>query len=293
MEGLLNVASPREVMLLLQRYGLNPRHSLGQNFLIDGNTIKKIISAAAVKTGDAVVEIGPGAGAITVELARCGTRVLALELDRGLSGMLRDLLQSFPSVTVLQEDALKVTWPALLGRYFPAGERIKLVSNLPYYISAPLLYALFEEQFPFAGAVLMFQKEVAQRLIAPAGDHNYGGLSVLAQYFTTGRILFKVSRRAFWPVPGVDSVVIGLKPRQKMLSAEEEALFRQIVRGSFQQRRKTILNNMLTMLPYSRDIIGDLMLAASVKPDCRPETITVDQFANLSRIIYNYVSKTK
>ncbi len=293
MSELPNLASPRELMLLLERYGLKPQHGLGQNFLIDGNTIRKIVAAAVLEPGEGVVEIGPGAGAITLAMARLQARLLAIELDRGLAGMLSDLLRPFPLVTVLQADALSIDWPALLKRSFPPGRPVKLVSNLPYYISAPLLYKLFQEKFPFDRAVLMFQKEVAQRLTALPGDPSYGNLSVLCQYYTDAAILFKVSRRAFWPSPGVDSVVLAMEPRPRELTAAEELAFWRIVRSVFQQRRKTLLNSLALAFPYPRELAAALLDSAGIKPVRRPETLSVGEFATLSRIIYNYERKNE
>ena len=293
MSDLPNMASPREVMLLFKRYGLKPHHSLGQNFLIDGNTIQKIIAAARLKQGDSVIEIGPGSGALTFSMAASGIRLAALELDKGFAAMLGELLHSFKAATIIQGDALAVDWPDLIARFFPDGNPVKLISNLPYYISAPLMYNLFKAQFPFAEAVLMFQKEVAQRLTASPGDANYGSLTVLCRYYTNAAILFNVSRNVFWPSPGVDSAVIRLEPKQRQLDAAEETLFWKIVRGVFLQRRKTILKNMLSVFPYKREEVADLLSQASIEPGRRPETLDVHEFAKLTRIIYNCGSKSE
>jgi 16S rRNA (adenine1518-N6/adenine1519-N6)-dimethyltransferase len=288
-----NMTSRREVIARMSRYGLRPHPGLGQNFLIDGNIVHKIIAAAELKPGDAVLEIGPGAGALTMGLARQQVRVLALELDQGLVALLRDLLLPFPQVTVLSGDALKTDFHALIDHYFPPGETVKLVSNLPYYLSSSLLYNLFNQKFPFSSAVLMFQKEVAQRVLASPGETGYGSLSVLCRYYTTGILSFNVSKNVFWPRPEVESAVIRLKPRPQNLDPAEEVLLWRIVKAAFQQRRKTLLNSLANDFLWSKDMLAGLLRDAGVDPGCRPESLSVDQFAKLTRIIYNYDSKSE
>lgn len=285
-----DVTSPREITALFQRYGLHPRRHLGQNFLIDGNIVKKIIAAAGIKAGDAVVEVGPGAGALTLALARPGIDLLVLEIDRGLVGLLKDLLRPWPEARVVEADALKISWEELACS-FASGKPVKLVSNLPYNISGPLMYALLKESFPFSVAVLMFQKEVAERLVAEPGDSDYGSLSVLCRYYTEGKIMFDVSRNVFWPRPKIGSAVLKLKPRERILPADMEPLLWKLVQGVFQQRRKTILNSMARLFLFSRSLLTDLLKEAEIDPAIRPEQLNTEQFAKLTRITYNYRSK--
>lgn len=285
-----NMTSRREVIALMSRYGLRPHQGLGQNFLIDGNIVLKIIAAADLKHGDAVLEIGPGAGALTMGLARQQVRIAALELDQGFVCLLQDLLRPFPQVTVLPGDALKTDFHALIDNHFHRREAVKLVSNLPYYLSSPLMYNLFKQKFPFSRAVLMFQKEVAQRILAVPGDSGYGSLSVLCRYYTTGDLSFSVSKNVFWPRPEVESAVIILEPRPPVLESEEEELLWRIVKASFQQRRKTLLNSLAGVFPWNKDTLSGLLREAAVEPGCRPESLSVDQFAKLARIMYNYCS---
>ena len=289
MTDLINTTSPRELISLLSLYKLQPQRGLGQNFLIDGNIIRKIIAAADLKPGDAVMEIGPGAGSLTLALARRQARVLALEIDRGFVQLLKDQLCSFAQVSVIQGDALKADYGKMTELYFNPGETVKLVSNLPYYISSPLIYRITEQKFPFSCAVLMLQKEMTQRVLAKPGDSVYGSLSVLCQYHTLGKHLFNVSRNVFWPRPDVESAVIILKPRAPILEPAEEALFRQIVKTVFQHRRKTLINSLSRGFSWPKVIIAPLILKASADPECRPETLSVSQFAKLARIIYNYM----
>lgn len=284
-----NMTSPREVIFYLEQYGLKPSRGMGQNFLIDGNTVKKIIAIAGIEHESAVVEVGPGLGALTVAMALHKARIVALELDYGLTRLLQDLLSVFPTVKVVQGDALKIDWTYLVKEYFGDGSPVILISNLPYNISSPFLYGLFKQNFPFSGAVLMFQKEVAERIVARPGSGNYGALSVLSQYYTEGKIDFIVSRRVFWPRPGVDSAVVKLERRHRALSAGEEVYFWKIVQGVFQQRRKNLVNGLLNLFPWPREIATDILCRAGVEPSSRPETLAVAEFANLTRIIYNYL----
>ncbi len=283
-----DVTSPRVIKELFERYGLNPRRHLGQNFLIDANIVHKIIAAAEIETGDTVVEVGPGAGALTLAMACSGADVVALEIDRGLTGLLKDLFQVWPNIKIIEQDALKINWFDLIGSHFTTAAPVKLVSNLPYFISGPFMYNLFKEGFPFKSAVLMFQKEVAHRLVADPGDRNYGGLSVISRYYVEGQVLFNVSKNVFWPRPKVGSAVLKLKPRRRELNGGEEELFWYLVQGVFQQRRKTMLNNMTRLFPYTRLNLPALMAEASIDPTVRPEQLTADQFAKLTRITYNY-----
>jgi 16S rRNA (adenine1518-N6/adenine1519-N6)-dimethyltransferase len=288
MADIPDVTSPRVIRELFEHYGLNPRRQFGQNFLIDGNIVNKILAAVEIAESDAIIEIGPGAGALTIAMARTGASVIAFEIDHGLARLLKDLLQPWPNVRVIEKDALKIKWQDLIDSYFATGASVKLVSNLPYAISGPFMYALFKEKMPFKSAVLMFQKEVAQRLVADPGDSDYGGISVFSRYYAEGKVLFDVSNNVFWPRPKVGSAVLKLKPRRRELSSGEEALFWHLVQGVFQQRRKTMLNNMTRLFPHARMQLPDLMAETSIDPAIRPEQLTADQFAMLARIIYNY-----
>lgn len=266
---------------------------MGQHFLIDGNVVRKIVEAGQVSRGDAIVEIGPGAGALTMALAGCGARVTALELDRGLIRLLQDLFEPYPTVTVIQGDALQVEWPQFTAAHFGEGVPVSLIANLPYNISAPLLYALFEQGFPFSSAVLMFQKEVARRVTAGRGDEEYGGLSALCRYYARSEILFNVSRNVFWPRPAVDSAVVGMRPVPRLLGEGEEKTFWKLVQGVFQQRRKTCVNGLMNLYKWPRQVAEKLLESAAITFNSRPEELSMEQFANLSRIIYNYCKQNQ
>jgi 16S rRNA (adenine1518-N6/adenine1519-N6)-dimethyltransferase len=285
-----DLTSPRELKLYLGEKKLQPRRSMGQNFLIDRNIAAKIVETAALRGGDPVVEIGPGAGALTVALAAGGMRVVAVELDRGLAAALARMLLPRKNVSVLLEDALRVDWGALQRRYFSPGEAVTLLSNLPYNISTPLLYALYKQGFPFKKAILMFQNEVARRLTAEPG-RDYGALSVLSRYYTIPEILFSVSRSSFWPRPEVDSAVVALRRRHREPDAAEESLLWEIVQTAFQQRRKMISNS-LRPLGLGDELIL-ILRQAGVDPAARAEMLSVEQFAKIAQIAYNRSSVGK
>ncbi|MGI6614521.1 MAG: 16S rRNA (adenine(1518)-N(6)/adenine(1519)-N(6))-dimethyltransferase RsmA [Dethiobacteria bacterium] len=290
MTELPDLTSPRELKLYLGEKKLQPRRSMGQNFLIDRNIAAKIVETAALRGGDPVVEIGPGAGALTVALAAGGMRVVAVELDRGLAAALARMLLPRKNVSVLLEDALRVDWGALQRRYFSPGEAVTLLSNLPYNISTPLLYALYKQGFPFKKAILMFQNEVARRLTAEPG-RDYGALSVLSRYYTIPEILFSVSRSSFWPRPEVDSAVVALRRRHREPDAAEESLLWEIVQTAFQQRRKMISNS-LRPLGLGDELIL-ILRQAGVDPAARAEMLSVEQFAKIAQIAYNRSSVGK
>ncbi|MGM0651418.1 MAG: 16S rRNA (adenine(1518)-N(6)/adenine(1519)-N(6))-dimethyltransferase RsmA [Bacillota bacterium] len=286
-----DLTSPREVVALFKEHGLQPNKRLGQNFLIDGNIARNIIAALALEPGDAVVEIGPGAGALTLLMAQKKVDIIALEIDRGLSNMLTVIMKSWLNVEIINRNALKVNWSDFIYEKFGVERKVKLISNLPYIISGPFMYSLFESNFPFESAILMFQKEVARRLVARPGESNYGALSVLSQYYTEGKVLFNVPSTVFWPRPTVDSAVIRLLPLSRSLSVEEEKLMWHIVQGSFQQRRKTLYNNLSRLFKDYPALSPAILERASIDPGKRPEELTTGQFAILASLAYNYINK--
>ncbi len=283
-----DVTSPRVLRELFELRGLAPHRQWGQNFLIDANIAKKIVTSIEAEPGDAVIEVGPGAGALTALLARGGVRVVALEIDRGLVAMLKDLFGAVPDLKVLNQDALTVCWHTLITEHFQGSQLIRLVSNLPYVISGPFMYSLFKEGFPFASAVLMLQKEVACRLVAKPGASDYGALSVLTAYYCHGEVLFSVGENVFWPRPKVGSAVLRLFPRERLLTEKLESHFSLMVQGLFRQRRKTILNNMTEYFGFDRHLAHSLLEEAEIVSSERPERLNVEQFAKLARITYNY-----
>ena len=283
-----DLTSPRVLREILAERGLVPHRQWGQNFLIDGNIAVKIVAALDLQQDDRVVEIGPGAGALTALLAGHGTSVLAVEIDKGLHALLQSIFDGLPNIQVVNSDALQINWVATLQGFRQDHGPVKLLSNLPYIISGPFMYNLFRERFPFNRAVLMFQREVAERLTAGPGSANYGALSVLCDYYCHRTILFDVSNKVFWPQPKVGSAVVMLEPREPLLDAPEEKLFFEMVQGLFRQRRKTVLNNLISYGQLDRDAAVCLLNEAGIEISSRPERLSAEQFALLARINYNY-----
>lgn len=256
-----------------------PRKSWGQNFLIDYNIQRKILDTAEIGPGERVVEIGPGRGILTKGLLERGVEVLAIEIDPLLVATLRQEIPS-PHLHLLQEDALQYPYHQIPSSY-------KVVANLPYYLSTPLLFRLLEERQRISRMVLMLQKEVAERLVAPVGEKNYSVLSVMAQLYADIRIAFHVSRGCFRPRPDVDSSVISLTPLpHPRVSIRDEALFGRIVRGAFGHRRKR-LANALSDAGFPRDQVDAALQKIGLDPARRGETLSIAEFALLADTLFD------
>lgn len=286
---MLEFTSPAAVRAIMQRYGISCRKSLGQNFLIDANIIDKIIAAADLTAEDLVVEIGPGLGALTARTAQRAGRVLAVEVDRGLLPVLAETLDGAGNVEVVQGDALEVDFDGLVeektgGIFGRSGKKYKLLANLPYYITSPLLMHLLLGRFNFSLLIVMIQLEVAARLVAEPGTGDYGALSVAVQYFTEPKKLFRVPRTVFFPSPGVDSAVVKLAVRlEPVVAVQDETLFFKVVRAAFGQRRKTLLNSLAgSGLGFARETCLSALERAGIDPGRRGETLSLSEFASLT-----------
>ncbi|MBI5493257.1 MAG: ribosomal RNA small subunit methyltransferase A [Deltaproteobacteria bacterium] len=256
---------------------LYPKKRFGQHFLVDKNVIRKIVAIASIKEGDCVLEIGPGKGALTEGLIEAGAKVTAIEVDRDLAALLK---RKFPeNLEVITGDALKASFLELAeGR----GCRFKLVSNLPYNISGPILAKFLSERKAFSLLVLMFQKEVAERLVAPPGTKEYGVLSVFTQAFTEIKKELDVSRNLFSPRPKVDSAVVSLKVLDKpRVEIRDEDFFKKVVRASFGTRRK-MLSNALKALGFEKDVVERALEEAGIDPKRRGETLDLKEFGRLT-----------
>jgi 16S rRNA (adenine1518-N6/adenine1519-N6)-dimethyltransferase len=281
----VNLTSPSQVTALLQRHGLRPRKRWGQNFLIDRNTLENVLRAAAVEPEDRVLEIGPGLGTLTRELAlRCG-RVAAIEIDPLLAAVLRgETVADLANVEVITGDALEIDLTEILGAGTgPAAALWKAAANIPYYITTPLIERMLAVKERLERIVLMVQREVAERLVAAPGTEAYGALSVFVQYHTRPEITARASRNAFLPPPAVDSAIVRLLVRREPAApVRDEALFFQVVRATFQQRRKTLLNSLTTVPGLARDAAGAALAQAGIAPGRRGETLAVTDFARLA-----------
>jgi 16S rRNA (adenine1518-N6/adenine1519-N6)-dimethyltransferase len=273
----------------MQSRGISCRKSLGQNFLIDNNIIYKIIAAAELTNSDLVVEIGPGLGALTAQIARTAGKVVAVEVDRGLIAALPELLGGVQNVELIQADALKIDFDRMIeertgGEYGSSGKKYKLIANLPYYITSPVLMHLLLGRFNISIIVIMVQVEVAERLAASPGTKAYGALSLAVQYFTKPEILFRVPRTVFYPKPGVDSAVLRLsvRPEPAVVVHDENALFK-IIRSSFGKRRKTLLNSLTNSdLGIDRETCLRALNNSGIDPGRRGETLSLAEFASLT-----------
>lgn len=290
---MIEVHSPAAARAIMHRHGISCRKSLGQNFLMDPNIIDKITGAAGLTPDDLVVEIGPGLGALTTKIARNAGKVLAVEVDRGLLPALAETLAGVGNVEVIQGDALEVDFDKMVeektgGVYGRGGRKYKLLANLPYYITSPLLMHLLHGRFNLSLMVVMIQLEVAARMSASPGTKDYGALSVAVQYFAEPKLLFRVPRTVFFPSPGVDSVVVRLtvRPEPAVAVRDEEAFFK-VVRASFGQRRKTLLNALAgSALGLHREACQRALENAGIDPGRRGETLSLVEFAALTESVF-------
>lgn len=261
----------------------------GQHFLNDKNIIRKIVATAGVKEGDRVIEIGPGTGVLTEELLATGAFVTALEVDQDLISYLNEKFHD-ERLTIIPADALRFSYEALAKEQ---GSRLKLVANLPYYISGPLLSKLLTERAAFSIMVLMFQKEVAVRITSGPGNRDYGNLSVLSQAFTDVKREFDVPAHLFSPKPKVDSSVVSFRVLEApKIDIDDEDFFRAVVRGAFGTRRKT-LSNSLSALGFGKEATLAALQDAGVDPKRRGETLNLNEFGALSKALYLRRGHTK
>ncbi|MDN5346513.1 MAG: rRNA (adenine1518-N6/adenine1519-N6)-dimethyltransferase [Clostridia bacterium] len=284
-----SVAAPGRTKAILRQRNLVLKEAWGQNFLVDANLARKIVRLAEITPEEVVVEIGPGIGALTQELAKVAGLVLAIEKDERLLPVLAEILAEAGNVKIVSGDALKADFDGLVAEALKIEDRgrlprYKIVANLPYYITTPLLFHLLEGGFCISSMVLMVQKEVGKRLQAAPGSKEYGALTVAVNYYAEVEVLVHVPRTVFWPRPEVDSVVLRSKIRDKpVVDAQPEALFR-IVRAAFGRRRKTILNA-LGALGLPREFIAKALVDAGIDPGRRGETLSLQEFARLANCL--------
>lgn len=274
------IADPKVTRHILSAFHLRASKRLGQNFLVDAGVVRAIVDAADLSPADTVLEIGPGIGTLTQGLAESGARIVAVELDKKLPAVLAETLKGYDNVTVVPGDILKLDILRILN--LGAGERFKVVANLPYYITTPILMALLEQHLPIERMVTMVQKEVAVRMTARPGSKDYGALSVAVQYHTDARIVMDVPPRAFMPAPEVTSAVIACRVRETpTVHPSDEKLFFRLVRAAFGQRRKTLLNA-LTGAGLTKELCRAGLAAAGIAESLRGEQLSLADFARLS-----------
>ncbi|CEN25847.1 16S rRNA (adenine(1518)-N(6)/adenine(1519)-N(6))-dimethyltransferase RsmA [Paraclostridium sordellii] len=279
------LSSHRKTKEVVDKHGFKFSKSLGQNFLIDDNVIDRILDGARLSKGDKIIEVGPGIGTLTREMGRVADKVVAIEIDKTLIPILKDTLDEFENIEVINQDILKVNVEDLVTEKLNGGP-VKLVANLPYYITTPIVMKFLEEDIPVTDIVVMVQKEVADRMNANPGTKDYGALSVAVQYYCDTEIVAKAPRHMFIPQPNVDSTVIGLHVREKRkYNVDSEDIFFKTVKAAFGQRRKTLLNALGTLGFLNKDEIREVLNEANIDEKRRGETLSIEEFANLSNCV--------
>lgn len=282
------LGNPQNTIEVLRKYNFTFQKKYGQNFLIDTHVLDKIICAAGIHKEDFVLEIGPGIGTMTQYLAQAAGRVAAVEIDRALIPILKDTLSGYGNVRLIHEDVLKLDIQKLLDEE-NWGRKIKIVANLPYYITTPIIMGLFEKHIPMESITVMVQKEVAARMQAQPGTKDYGALSLAVQYYARPYIAANVPPNCFMPRPKVGSAVIRLNCYEAppVQAADEELMFR-IIRASFNQRRKTLANGLSNApdLDISKEVILESIGKIGKGVSVRGETLTLEEFAELSNYIF-------
>ncbi|WP_342513922.1 16S rRNA (adenine(1518)-N(6)/adenine(1519)-N(6))-dimethyltransferase RsmA [Sporosarcina sp. FSL K6-1522] len=285
-----DIATPVRTKEILDKHGFSFKKSLGQNFLIDPNILRNIVSHAGLSEKTGVIEIGPGIGALTEHIARSAGKVVAFEIDGRLLPVLEDTLSPYDNVTIIHQDILEADLAQVMVDYFADYDDVVVVANLPYYVTTPIIMKFLLGKVPVSGMVIMMQKEVADRITASPGTKAYGSLSIAIQYYMDAEVAMIVPKTVFMPQPNVESAVLRLT-RKETAPAEvidEDFLF-EVSRGSFIQRRKTIFNNLQSSLPNGKakkDQILHAFEKIGMDPGRRGETLTIEEFANLSNALY-------
>lgn len=279
------IATPRRTNEILKQHQFSFKKSLGQNFLIDVNILQKIIASSGITKESGVIEIGPGIGSLTEQLAIAAQKVVAFEIDRRLLPILNDTLASYENVKIVNEDFLKTDLKQTICSYFENFKNIHVVANLPYYVTTPIIFHILEQVSKIDAMTVMLQKEVAERIAAKPGTKEYGSLSIAVQYYANPTIMMDVPKTVFIPQPNVISSVLNLKMRQSpLVKVIDEKLFFEIVKASFSHRRKTIRNNLLQFYKGKliKEEINNLLQRAEIDGIRRGESLTIEEFASLA-----------
>ncbi|MGP1584802.1 16S rRNA (adenine(1518)-N(6)/adenine(1519)-N(6))-dimethyltransferase RsmA [Peptostreptococcus stomatis] len=286
------LSSHSATMDLVKKHGFKFTKSLGQNFLIDDNIVDKIVAGAGIGPEDKIIEVGPGIGTLTREMASRAQNLMAVEIDKNLIPILEDTLEDYDNVKIVNEDIIKADIRGLIDENLGGGP-VKLVANLPYYITTPIIMRFLEENINVTDIVVMVQKEVAERMNAQPGGKDFGALSVAVQYYCDTEIVAKVPRHLFVPQPNVDSIVIALRVRpERKYKVDDEDLYFKVVKAAFGQRRKTLLNSISSMGNLAKDQVKEALEEAGIDPKRRGETLSLDEFAILSNVIGNKLKET-
>lgn len=279
-----NLASPKVIKEIIERYGFKFSKGLGQNFLIDSNIVNKIVDFAEVTDQDYVIEIGPGIGTLTQVLCQRAKKVVSIEIDSRLIPILSENLNEYSNFKVINDDVLKVDINKIIEEEFD-GKAAKVVANLPYYVTTPIIMGLLEKKLNIAGITIMIQKEVAQRVAAKPGSKDYGALSIAVQYYSSPQIGFVVSHNCFMPPPNVESIVIRLDIlSEPLVKVVNEKTFFNVIKAAFGQRRKTLINSLVNSgyFNLSKEQTKQLLEELGLSENCRGETLTIEQFSQLA-----------
>lgn len=285
-----DIATPIRTQEILKKYGFSFKKSLGQNFLIDPNILRNIVGHADLTKDSAAIEIGPGIGALTEHLARAAGKVVAFEIDQRLLPVLEDTLSPYDNVEIIHSDILEADVKQMFAEKLNSYKDVMVVANLPYYVTTPILLKLLMDRLPIRGMVVMMQKEVADRITAAPGTKAYGSLSIAIQYYMKAEVAMVVPKAVFMPQPNVDSAVIKLTRHEvpPVQVIDEDFLF-QVSRGSFVQRRKTIINNLQVSLPNGKEkkeLILQALEKVNIEPTRRGETLSIEDFGRLADALY-------
>ncbi len=279
----MNLTSPKVIRGIQEKFGFTFKKGLGQNFLTSPDVLYDIVEAAEIDGG--VIEVGPGFGVLTYELAKNSGKVVAIEIDERLPKVLEYTLAEFDNVKVINDDVLKLDLHELIKNEFP-NEKVSIAANLPYYITTPIITKLLEEKLPIKNIVVMVQKEVAERLTANPSTKDYGAITVLCRYYTEPSIVTKVPASLFVPPPKVDSAVLKLKVLDKpSVEVIDEKIFFRVVKAAFSQRRKTLLNCLSSFFSMPKDELSALLKSADVEPTRRGETLSLPEFAAIADLL--------
>jgi 16S rRNA (adenine1518-N6/adenine1519-N6)-dimethyltransferase len=285
-----DIATPIRTKEILEKHGFSFKKSLGQNFLIDPNILRNIVSHAGLTDKTGVIEIGPGIGALTEHLARTAGKVVAFEIDGRLLPVLEDTLSPYNNVTIINQDVLEADLNKVVEEQFSDYDDIVVVANLPYYVTTPIIMKFLLGKVPIRGMVIMMQKEVADRITASPSTKAYGSLSIAVQYYMDAEVSMIVPKTVFIPQPNVESAVLKLtkKAVAPVEVLDEDFLF-EVARGSFVQRRKTLLNNLQSSLPdgkAKKEQILEAFERIGMDPGRRGETLSIEEFGELSNVLY-------
>lgn len=280
-----DIATVGRTKQILADHGFTFKKSLGQNFLVDLNVIREVLNKAGITERTGVIEVGPGIGSLTEQLAKRAGKVVAFEIDQRLIPVLRDTLSPYDNIEVINEDILEADIRKTIAEEFSECDEVIVVANLPYYITTPILMNFLEQNLPIARFYVMMQKEVGERISAAPGSKAYGSLSIAIDYFTEARVVQNVPKSVFMPPPNVDSIIVEMVRREApKVNVEDEALFFKLTRGAFGQRRKTILNNYSSIFEdgkKKKDVIHQMLEQAGIDPRRRGESLSTEDFAKI------------